>query len=150
MTTQRHTTNAYKYRPDIDFTDDKYSFTIVKDVPCYSLTDINKLLGTKYYSSLDFARFYQKAGITIETGNHRGATHFYVYATPEIDKLVHEQTLFAMIKNNIKKAPKRHIKNLHVCNRGDIMIAKNKTATYVQCYVIKDEKYRSYNPVDAD
>lgn len=145
----KQTTNAFNYVSDIDFTDDKYDFTIVKNVPCYSLNDINKLLGTNYYSSLDFARFYQKSGITIQTSNHRGATHYYVYASPEIDKLVHEQTLFAMIKNNIKKPLKRHVKNLHVCNRGSIKIAKNKTATYVQCYVINDDKYYQFNAVDV-
>ena len=146
----KRTTNAYNYTSDIDFTDDKYSFTIVKDVPCYSLNDINKLLGTNYYSSLDFARFYQKAGLTIETGNHRGATHFYVYASSEIEKLVHEQTVFAMIKNNIKKPIKRHVKNLHVCNRGDIMISSKQKATFVKCYVINDDKYYQYNAVDKD
>jgi len=146
----KRTTNAYNYTSDIDLTDDKYSFTIVKDVPCYSLNDINKLLGTDYYSSLDFARHYQKAGLTIQTSNHRGATHHYVYASPEIAKLVHEQTLFAMIKNNIKKPIKRHVKNLHVCNRGAIMIAENKKATFVQCYVINDDKYYQYNAVNVD
>jgi hypothetical protein len=150
MSNQKRTTKAYNYRPDIDLTDDKYSFTIVKDVPCYNLNDINKLLGTKYYSSLDFARFYQKAGLTIQTGNHHGATHYYVYASPEIDKLVHEQTLFAIIKNNIKKPPKRHIKKLHVCNRGDIMIANKQKATYVQCYIINDNDYYKFDPVDAE
>lgn len=145
----KRTTNAFNYVSDIDFTDDKYSYAIVKNVPCYSLNDINKLLGTDYYSSLDFARRYQKAGLTIQTSNHRGATHHYVYASPEIEKLVHEQTLFAMIKNNIKKPLKRHVKNLHVCDRGDIVITKKQKAKYVQCYVINDDKYYQFNAVDV-
>ena len=57
-------------------------------------------------------------------------------------------SLNAMIKNTIKKAPKRQTKNLFVANRGDIVIDKNKTAKYVKCIVIKN--MYQFNAVDAE
>ncbi len=147
MTSTKQTTKAYNFDSSIDLTKNKYAYTVIKDVPCYSLNDINELLSSNYYSSLDFSRSYLKSAITIQTGNRRGATHHYVYATPEIEKLVREQTVFAMLKNTIKKAPKRQTKNLFVRHGGDIVIDKNKTAKYVKCTILKDMHY--YNVVDA-
>jgi hypothetical protein len=131
--------NAYEYSDDLDMFADHLDWAVIKNMPCYSLTDMKKLFNVTNYSSMDFGRFFMKSDtISIQTSNYRGAKHDYVLATPAMRKLVHENVLFAVIKGQVNKAPKLHKKNVHLGYVKQIYKNRKEMMRVRDAHIIKD------------
>lgn len=147
------TVYAYEYNDKLDLFDDKYKYNIIKNVPCYNLNDLAKILGkTSSFttmSSLQFGRHILDTDtIAIDTGNYRGKKHYYVLATDQVRELVRLNTAFAVLKGHTTKTPKLHHKNIHLHLVNFMSGSKNKTLKYRTANIVKD-MYK-YRPVDAE
>jgi len=110
---------------------------IVENVPCYKCDDIEALLDVDFYKQLEHVAQQFNCGTYImtepynrghkvELGNgksfvsfyrdnkKRGPKNRYYLATPELDKFVYEQELFARLTGKIDNAIKRYKKKCKI------------------------------------
>lgn len=107
---------VYDYNDDVVITDNVFSHSYVVNVPCYKVEDVT--LAINGYKSNYFSNDLAKHFIRMHTSNHKGKQHYYLLATPEIDEFVKQQAIFGAVKGHITKMPKKHLKVVHVMNRG--------------------------------
>jgi hypothetical protein len=121
---------VYDYNDGVVITDKVLYDGYVVNVPCYKVEDVTLAMsGDKrnyWFGDQD------KHVIKIQTSNHRGKQYYYLLATPEMDKFVKQQATFGAIKGHITKMPKKHLKVVHVINRGSIGRNRIKVDLYIQ------------------
>ena len=136
---------VYDYNDGVVITDKVLYDGYVVNVPCYKAEDVTlAMYGRKsnYWSNEK-----DKDHIRMQTNNHKGKQHMYVIATPEMDEFVKQQSTFGAIKGHITKMPKKHLKVVHVMNRGkhgkriivDLYIQEKDFSEYLTKECLKSE-----------
>ncbi len=127
---------VYDYNDGVVITDKVLNHDYVVNVPCYKVEDVTlAMYGDK---SNYFFNDPTKHCIRMHTSNHHGKQYYYLLATPEMDEFVKQQAIFGAIKGHITKMPKKHLKVVHVMNRG-----KQGKRIIVDCY-IEDNDFSKY------
>lgn len=136
-----------EYNRDMNLCDDQFSYKniLVDNVPCYKVSDLANLINSPDKWELGvIADYIPKVNhcITLETMNHRGKNHKYLYANEALDKFVEEQTVFAMLKGHIKKPIKKHKKSVFIHNKGlsGWYALQNTGIERVECYIVNKDK----------
>ena len=122
---------VYDYNDGVVITDKVLYDGYVVNVPCYKVEDVTLAMygEKKNYFLTDPTTNHI---IKIRTSNHKGKQYQYVLATPEMDEFVKQQATFGAIKGHITKMPKKHLKVVHVINRGNIGRNRIKVDLYIQ------------------
>jgi hypothetical protein len=107
----------YDYNDGVDIIKNMFYDTFIVNVPCYKVEDVTLAM---YGEKKNYLLTNPTTDhiIKIQTNNHKGKQHRYVLATPEMDTFVKQQATFGAIKGHITKMPKKHLKVVHVMNRG--------------------------------
>jgi len=128
-------TKVFDYKTDMNLADKQYEDTIIKNVPCYRLNEVGRLVPGARSSEnmLKFGYFYY-----LRTGNHRGPSNVYIPATSRLKKFIEKESVFAILKGVIKAPPKLHVKKYVMVRANGRAVINGKSRRVAIGYTFND------------
>ncbi len=131
--------NIFEYNDDIKFDDVTLVNNYIIDVPCYKIEDIEGLIDSnddiksKYFSLVRNKKLNHCLVRITDKDRYSCGDKWFVLANAKTRKFVEQQTLFAMLKGNMKKKPRLYKKVIQIESTD---YRKDLKTNFVQAYTL--------------